>query len=64
MSDLHRDQGAIHNFSAMWKIREDSRNKWEMKQAHSRGARPSPLGARPPLVANHSQPHGLCLHRL
>jgi hypothetical protein len=50
MSDLHRDNGAIHNFSGILKIREDSRNKRETKWAHSRGARPSPLGARPPLV--------------
>jgi hypothetical protein len=55
MSDLHRYKGAIHNFSVMWKIREDSRNKRETKWAHSRGAHPSALGARPlwwPITVN------------
>jgi hypothetical protein len=47
MSDLHRDKGAIHNFSGMWKIREDSRNKWETKRAHRWGARPSPWAPAP-----------------
>jgi hypothetical protein len=33
MSDLHRDKRATHNFSVIWKIREDSRNKREVKYA-------------------------------
>jgi hypothetical protein len=57
MSDLHRDKGATHNFSRMWKVREDSRNKWEMKRAQRWGTRPCG-------VANQGQPRGLCLHRL
>jgi hypothetical protein len=40
MSDLHRDKGATHNFSRMWKIREDSRNKREKKWARKWGTRP------------------------
>jgi hypothetical protein len=40
MLDLHRDKGATHNFFGMWRVREDSRNKREMKQARNKGARP------------------------
>jgi hypothetical protein len=42
MSGLHRDKGATHNFSRMWKVWEDSRNKQEAKQARKWGARPPP----------------------
>jgi hypothetical protein len=64
MSGLHRDKGATHNFSVMWKIREDSRNKREMEQADRWGARPHLMGGRLGQVANHVPPHGLCLHHL
>jgi hypothetical protein len=57
MLDLHRDKGAIHNFSGMWKVRKDSRNKQETKRTHRWGARLCG-------VANQSQPRGLCLHHL
>jgi len=39
---------------------EDSRshgNEREADWARGQGARPPPLGARPPVVANHVQPH-------
>jgi hypothetical protein len=42
MSGLHRDKGATHNFSGMWKVQEDSRNKREPKRARKWGARPPP----------------------
>jgi len=35
-------------------------NEREAKRAHRQGARPTPLGARPPLVANHDASRGLC----
>ena len=35
-------------------------NKWEAERAHRQGARPVPLGARPPMVANQGASHGLC----
>jgi hypothetical protein len=40
MSGLHRDNKATHNFSVIWKIREDSRNKPEAKRARELGGRP------------------------
>jgi hypothetical protein len=49
MSSLHRDKGATHNFSIMWKVREDSRNKRKAKRAWKWGARPPPWA--PGLVA-------------
>jgi hypothetical protein len=42
MSGLHRDKRATHNFSRMWKVREDSRNKQEAKRARKWGACPPP----------------------
>jgi hypothetical protein len=42
MLGLHRDKGATHKFSRMWKVREDSRNKREAKRARKWGARPPP----------------------
>jgi len=42
---------------------EESRSHWnerEADRAWGQGARPPPLGARPPLVANHSESCGLC----
>jgi len=42
---------------------EDSRsdgNEREADRARGQGARPPPLGAHPPLVANHGESHGLC----
>ena len=42
---------------------EDSRshaNKREADRARGQGARPPPLGTRPPLVANHGESRGLC----
>jgi len=42
---------------------EESRshgNEREVDRARGQGARPSPLGARPPLVANQGESHGLC----
>ena len=41
---------------------EESRshgNEREADRARGQGARPSPLGARPPMVANHSETRGL-----
>jgi hypothetical protein len=35
ISGLHRDNRATYNFSVIWKIREDSRNKQEAKQPES-----------------------------
>jgi len=35
-------------------------NEREAERAHRQGARPTPLGARPPLVANHGESRGLC----
>jgi len=35
-------------------------NEWEDDRARGQGARPPPLGARPPLVANHGESRGLC----
>jgi len=35
-------------------------NEWEAERAHTQGARPTPLGARPPLVANQGESRGLC----
>jgi hypothetical protein len=42
MSGLHRDKRATNNFSIIWKVREESRNKREAKQAQKWGARPPP----------------------
>jgi len=42
---------------------EDSRshrNKREADRARGLGARPFPLGAHPPLLANQGESHGLC----
>jgi len=42
---------------------EESRsygNKWGGDRARGQGARPPPLGARPPLVANQGESRGLC----
>jgi len=42
---------------------EESRshgNEREADRARGQGARPPPLGARPPLVANHGESRGLC----
>ena len=42
---------------------EESRshgNEREADRARGQGARPPPLGARPPLVANQGESHGLC----
>ena len=36
------------------------KNEREADRARGQGARSPPLGARPPLVANHVQPRGLC----
>jgi hypothetical protein len=47
MSPLHRDKGATHNFSRMWKVREDSRIKRETKRARKWGARPPPWAPAP-----------------
>ena len=35
-------------------------NKREAERAHREGARPTPLGARPPLLANQHASRGLC----
>ena len=35
-------------------------NERQAERAHRQGARPTPLGARPPLVANHGESRGLC----
>jgi len=35
-------------------------NEREAERAHRQGARPTPLGTRPPLVANHGESHRLC----
>ena len=35
-------------------------NEREAERAHRQGARPTPLGARPPLLANQHESHGLC----
>jgi len=34
-------------------------NEWEAERAHRLGAHPTPLGARPPMVANQGASHGL-----
>jgi hypothetical protein len=47
MSGLHRDKAATHNFSRMWKVREDFRNKREAKWAQKWGARPPPWAPGP-----------------
>ena len=42
---------------------EESRshgNEWEADRARGHGARPPPLGARPPLLANQHESRGLC----
>jgi len=42
---------------------EESRshtNEWEVERAHRQGARPTPLGARPPLLANQHTSRRLC----
>jgi len=55
MSGLHRD----FMCRAIFYHLEDSRshgNEREADRAWVQGARPPPLGARPPLVANHVQP--------
>jgi hypothetical protein len=64
MSDLHRDKRATHNFSVIWKVREDSRNKREAKRAWKLGGRPRGLGARPTYRANQAPSRRSCLHRL
>jgi hypothetical protein len=64
MSGLHRDNRATHNFSGMWKVREDSKNKQETKRAQKWGAHPPSLGARPTYRANQALSRGSCLHRL
>jgi hypothetical protein len=48
MSGLHRDNRVMHNFSVIWKIREDSRNKPEAKQARKPGRLPALGAATPP----------------
>jgi len=35
-------------------------NEQEAERAHRQGARPTPLGARPPMVANQGASRGLC----
>jgi len=35
-------------------------NEREAERAHRQGARPTPLGARPPMVANQGESRGLC----
>jgi len=35
-------------------------NEREAEWAHKQGARPAPLGARPPLLTNQHESHGLC----
>jgi len=35
-------------------------NEREAERAHRQGARPTPLGARPPMVANQGTSRGLC----
>jgi len=35
-------------------------NEREAERAHRQGARPVPLGARPPLLANQHESRGLC----
>jgi hypothetical protein len=47
MSGLHRNKGATHNFSGMWKVQEDSRNKQEAKRARKWGACPTPWAPAP-----------------
>jgi hypothetical protein len=42
MSGLYRDKGVTYNFFGMCKVREDSRNKREMKRTHKGGTRPPP----------------------
>jgi hypothetical protein len=49
MSDLHRDKRATHNFSVIWKVREDSKNKREAKWARKPGARPRGGAPTPPV---------------
>jgi hypothetical protein len=39
MSGLHRDKRGTNNFSRIWKVREDSRNKPEAKRARKSGGR-------------------------
>jgi len=42
---------------------EESRsyvNEWEADRARGQGARPTPMGARPPMMANHGESRGLC----
>jgi hypothetical protein len=59
-----RDKRAMHNFSVIWKVWEDSRNKWEAKRAHKPDSHPRGGGARPTCRANHALSHRSCLHRL
>jgi hypothetical protein len=44
MLGLHRDKRATHNFSVIWKVREDSRNKPKAKRAQKLGGHPRGRG--------------------
>jgi hypothetical protein len=48
MSGLHRDNRAMHNFSVIWKIREDSKNKREANPARKPGGHPRVGAGAPP----------------
>jgi hypothetical protein len=49
MSGLHRNNRATHNFSVIWKIREDSRNKPEANSARKPGGYPRVGAGAPPV---------------
>ena len=58
-----RDYIEILTCRAIFYHLEDSRshgNEREAERARKQGARPTPLGARPPLLANQHESRGLC----
>ena len=58
-----RDYVEILTCAPIFLVLEGSRshtNEREAERAHRQGARLTPLGARPPLLANQHESHGLC----
>jgi len=59
MSGLHRDINVPRNFVSCRRLQKP-RERTGGRSGPGAGCPPPPLGARPPLVANHVQPRGLC----